>query len=114
VRFGPPLRRSRSSPAVNIVLVEQGKKIVRPDNDVRRDVIQRRNFDGLPRGVRGCAAMTDLEGKLERFETLAAECELIAKLATDKAKRELYSRLALHYRELAADMRKAIATKDAA
>jgi hypothetical protein len=47
--------------------------------------------------------MTDLEGKLERFETLAAECELIAKLAMDKAKRELYSRLALHYRELAAD-----------
>jgi hypothetical protein len=58
--------------------------------------------------------MTDLEGKLERFETLAAECELIAKLSTDKAKRELYSRLALHYRELAADLRKMIATKDAA
>jgi hypothetical protein len=58
--------------------------------------------------------MTDLEGKLERFETLAAECELIAKLATDDAKRELYLRLALHYRELATDMRKAIATKDAA
>jgi hypothetical protein len=58
--------------------------------------------------------MTDLEGKLEQFETFAAECELIAKLATDKAKSELYSRLALHYRELAADMRKAIATKDAA
>ena len=55
--------------------------------------------------------MTDLEGKLERFETLAAECELIAKLATAKAKRELYSRLALHYRELATDMRKAVATK---
>jgi hypothetical protein len=51
---------------------------------------------------------------LEQFETLAAECELIAKLATDKAKRELYSRLALHYRELSADMRKTIATKDAA
>jgi hypothetical protein len=58
--------------------------------------------------------MTDLEGKLEQFETFAAECELIGKLATDKAKSELYSRLALHYRELAADMRKAIATKDAA
>jgi hypothetical protein len=38
------------------------------------------------------ASVTDLEGKLERFETLAAECELIAKLSTDKAKRELYSR----------------------
>jgi hypothetical protein len=59
-------------------------------------------------------AMTDLEAKLERFETLAAECELIGKLTTDGAKRELYLRLALHYRELGDDMRKVIATKDAA
>jgi hypothetical protein len=51
---------------------------------------------------------------LERFETLAAECELIAKLATDGTKRELYLRLAFRYRELVADMRTAIATKDAA
>jgi hypothetical protein len=63
----------------------------------------------------GGYAMTDLEYRLDRFETLAAECELIAKLAaTDGAKRELYLRLALHYRELLADMRKAIATKAAA
>jgi hypothetical protein len=62
----------------------------------------------------GGQAMTDLEFRLDRFETLAAECELIAKLATDGAKRELYLRLALHYRELVADMRKAIATKAAA
>ncbi|MEH2525663.1 MULTISPECIES: hypothetical protein [unclassified Bradyrhizobium] len=58
--------------------------------------------------------MTDLEAKLERFETLAAECELIGKLTTDGAKRELYLRLGLHYRELADDMRTLIATKDAA
>ena len=58
--------------------------------------------------------MTDLQTRLERFETDAAECEMIACLATDRAKRELHSRLALHYRELAADMRKAIATKNAA
>jgi hypothetical protein len=58
--------------------------------------------------------MTDLRTRLERFETDAAECEIIARLATDKAKRELYSRLALHYRELIADARKAIATKVAA
>ena len=62
----------------------------------------------------GGHAMTDLECRLDRFETLAAECELIAKLATDGAKRELYLRLALHYRELVADMHKAIATKAAA
>ena len=39
---------------------------------------------------------------------------LIGKLATDGAKRELYLRLALHYREFGHDMRKVIATKDAA
>jgi hypothetical protein len=55
--------------------------------------------------------MTDLQDRLERFETLAADCELIAKAATDGAQRELYLRLAVHYRELVADMRTAIATK---
>ena len=58
--------------------------------------------------------MTDFEAKLERFETLAAECELISKLSADRAKRELYLRLGQHYRELADDMRTLIATKDAA
>jgi len=58
--------------------------------------------------------MADFETKLERFETLAAECDLIGKLATDGAKRELYLRLGLHYRELADAMRKVIAIKDAA
>ena len=58
--------------------------------------------------------MTDLEARLERFETLAAECELIAKLTADGAKRELYLQLALHYRELVDDMHKVIAAKHAA
>jgi len=58
--------------------------------------------------------MTDFESKLERFETLAAECDLISKLTDDAAKRELYLRLALHYRELADDMRTVIATNHAA
>lgn len=58
--------------------------------------------------------MINLEAKLEGFETLAAECDLIGRLATDRAKRELYLRLGLHYRELAEDMRKVIAMKDAA
>ena len=53
--------------------------------------------------------MTDLENRLERFETLTAECELIAKLATDSAKREFYLKLAEQYRELACDMKQAIA-----
>jgi hypothetical protein len=58
--------------------------------------------------------VTDLETKLERFETLAVECDLIGKLTTDGAKRELYLRLAFHYRELADDLRTLIATKAAA
>ena len=58
--------------------------------------------------------MIDLQLTLERFETSAAECEMIAQLATDNQKRALYLRLALHYRELAADMRTVLATKNAA
>lgn len=58
--------------------------------------------------------MSDFEDRLERFETLTAECELIAKLATDSTKRELYLRLAERYRELAADMKQVIATRHAA
>lgn len=55
--------------------------------------------------------MTKLEDRLERFETLTAECELIAKLATDSNKREFYLKLGKQYRQLAVDMRQAIATK---
>ena len=58
--------------------------------------------------------MTDFEARLERFETLAAECDLISKLTPDAAKRELYLRLGQHYRELADDMRTVIATNAAA
>ena len=54
--------------------------------------------------------MTEFETKLERFETLAAECDLISKLTDDPAKRELYLRLGQHYRELAGDMRAVIAS----
>ena len=83
------------------------------DNDVRRDL-----FPGLRLGVLeafdGDTPMTDLQNRLERFETLTAECELIAKLATDSTKREFYLKLSEQYRQLAADMRQAIATKAAA
>ena len=54
--------------------------------------------------------MIDLQDSLERFETIAAECE-IAEWATDNAKRELYLRLALHNRDLAAETRNSIAAK---
>lgn len=58
--------------------------------------------------------MTNLEDRLERFETLTAECELIAKLATDSTKREFYLKLGEQYRQLAADIRQVIATVAAA
>lgn len=62
----------------------------------------------------GDTPMTDLYDRLERFETLTAECELIAKLATDSSKREFYLKLGEQYRQLAVDMRQAIAAKAAA
>ena len=88
-------------------------KIVLPHNDVSDDVSQRRRLIVVSWRW-GDAAMIDFSAKLEQFETLAAECELIAKLATERGKRELYLRLALHYSELAADLRKIVAAKDAA
>ena len=57
--------------------------------------------------------MPELQDRLERFETLTAECELIARLATDSTKREFYLKLSEQYRQLALDMRQAIATKAA-
>jgi hypothetical protein len=82
-------------------------------NDVGSDL-----FRGLRLSVLeafdGDTPMTELEDRLERFETLTAECELIAKLATDSKKREFYLRLGEQYRQLAVDMRRVIAAKVAA
>jgi hypothetical protein len=58
--------------------------------------------------------MTALEAKQQRFECLADECEVLAKRAVAVGKRELYERLGVRYRELAADMRTVIATVDVA
>jgi|tagenome__1003787_1003787.scaffolds.fasta_scaffold18190838_1 hypothetical protein len=60
------------------------------------------------------AAVTDLKTKLDRFEIDAAECELMALLTMHVHKRQLYSQAALHYRELAADISRALASKKAA
>jgi len=57
--------------------------------------------------------MTGFQAKLERFENLAAECELIASRVSG-SRRELYVRLGERYRDLATDMRALIATFDAA
>ena len=56
------------------------------DNDVRRDLFPGLSLDVLE-AFDGDTPMTDLRDRLERFETLTAECELIAKLATDSTKR---------------------------
>ncbi len=83
------------------------------DNDVRRDLFPRLRLNILE-AFDGDTPMPELQDRLERFETLTAECELIAKLATDSSKREFYLKLSEQYRQLAADMRQAIATMAAA
>ena len=57
---------------------------------------------------------SELQDKIERYETNAAECDLIARLATDQAKRALYARLAVHCREVAADLAKLGEVRNAA
>jgi hypothetical protein len=57
--------------------------------------------------------MIDLQTRIERLKIRAAECELIAEVTTDNAKRELFLRLALNYRDLADEARKLIRAKDA-
>jgi hypothetical protein len=58
--------------------------------------------------------MTDVQANIKKYEIGAAECEMIARHATDEAKRALYERLAAHYRELVADLAKICAKRDAA
>ena len=55
--------------------------------------------------------MRDMHVQLEKLRTEAADCALIAKLATDKDKRELFAKLAEHYDVLASEVQKAIAAK---
>ncbi|MDA9422185.1 hypothetical protein XH97_08685 [Bradyrhizobium sp. CCBAU 53380] len=84
-----------------------------PDNDVRRDLFRGFRF-GVLVAFDGDTPMTELQDRLERFETLTAECELIAKLATDSTKREFYLKLGEQYRQLSLDIRQAIAARAAA
>ena len=53
--------------------------------------------------------MRDMQAQLEKLRTEASECALIASLATDKKKRDLFARLAEHYGVLAAEVKRAIA-----
>jgi hypothetical protein len=52
--------------------------------------------------------MQDYQKHLEKLRTDAAECRLICDLATDRTKRELFDRLALHLTALADEVELAV------
>jgi len=54
--------------------------------------------------------MKDMQASLEKLRADAAEAALIRDLATDRHKRELFTRLADHLTRLAAEVERAIAT----
>ncbi len=55
--------------------------------------------------------MKDLREKLEKLRIDAEDCRLISRLATDRAKRELFARLAEQLSQMAAEIEAAIAAK---
>ena len=55
--------------------------------------------------------MKDMKTHLERLRVQMAECELIRDLATDNQKRELFDKLAQHFKALAAELERAIAAR---
>ena len=55
--------------------------------------------------------MEDLSAKLEKLLAEAEDCELIAKLATDLKKRELFTRLAIDLRGMARDIQAMVTTR---
>jgi hypothetical protein len=57
------------------------------------------------------AAYLPLQASLEKLRTDAAEAALIRDLATDRRKRELFTKLADHLAMLAAEVERAIATQ---
>jgi hypothetical protein len=56
------------------------------------------------RAAQEAAGLKDLGEKLEQLRADAADCAVIAKLASDKAKREIFARLAEHLGQLAKDV----------
>jgi hypothetical protein len=55
--------------------------------------------------------MQDMKVHLAKLRNDAAECALIRDLATDPAKRDLFTRLAAHLNMLAGEVEAAITTK---
>ena len=54
--------------------------------------------------------MKDMQAHLEKLRTQIAECEMIRDLATDHKKRELFARLAEHFKVLAGEIEKTMET----
>lgn len=57
--------------------------------------------------------VTDLETKVEKYESKAAQCKEWARQATDGPQRAFYDVLAGYYGELATDFRQVIAKRKA-
>lgn len=55
--------------------------------------------------------MQDMKAHLEKLRADAAECALIRDLATDRQKRELFTRLTEHLNALASEVEAVIAAK---
>ena len=58
--------------------------------------------------------VTDLQTKVEKYETKAAQCEERARRATDGPQRAFYEGLAQYYGKLATDFRQVIEKRKAA
>ena len=56
--------------------------------------------------------MKDFKARVESLLTQAAECDLIANVATDIQKRELFTRLGRDFRQMAQDIEKIIAIRE--
>ena len=57
--------------------------------------------------------MKDMQGHLEKLRVQLSECEMIRDLATDLRKRELFTRLADHFRVLMGELERAIKQQEA-
>ncbi len=57
--------------------------------------------------------MKDLREHLEKLKVQVAECEMIRDLATDLQKRELFGKMAAHFKNLAAELEREIKTRTA-
>ena len=67
----------------------------------------------IVRGAWSSAVVTDLQTKVQKYETKAAQCEEHARQASDGPQRAFYEVLAHYYGRLATDFRQIIAKRQA-